>query len=213
MTQAVMETPDQRSARTPGEFVARRVTAWQRDYVRRRPEALATLARLRRGVGKEVGTVPDLWQYTLDGLPDQGGTGDEPTAQERAVHTAMTLFAVHQQSRREEMHLPQQSLGTAVRQLRARAASADAVRRRFEALGTAETFAEVVHHARGLITQLRAERIPLDYGMFTDDLVRLQSGAAASRVRLRWGRDFYRTTKPDPDSSDDQAGDTDSNEK
>jgi CRISPR system Cascade subunit CasB len=209
MTQAAVDRPTrQRRLRSLGEFVGSRVTAWQRDYIRRRPEALATLARLRRGVGKDVGAVPDLWRYTLEGLPGPQPRGDAPTHGEQAVYTAMTLFAVHQQSRREEMHLPGQSLGTAVRHLRMRAVSAEAVRRRFEALGTAETFTEVVHHARGLITQLRAHSIPLDYGMFAEDLVRLQAGAA-SRVRLKWGRDFYRPAKDtDGDSTEDVGPDT-----
>lgn len=195
-------------ARALGTYVARKVTAWQRDYLRRRPEVLATLAQLRRGVGKEVGAVPDLWQYTLEGLPgDPHRQGDLPTINERAVYAAMTLYAVHQQSRGQEMHQPGQSLGTAVRQLRTRAASAEAVRRRFVALGTAETFDEVVHHARGLITQLRSHGIPLDYGMLTEDLVYLQT-RGADRVRLRWGRDFYRIPRQTQHTDDTPADHT-----
>jgi CRISPR system Cascade subunit CasB len=213
---ATARLPRQRSRRSLGTFVANRVTAWQRDYVARRPAALAALAQLRRGVGEEVGAIPELWQYTLEGLPEPEGPagpgpGREPlgpTVLERAAYTALTLFAVHQQSRRKEMHLPGQSLGTAVRQLAARAASAEAVQRRFVALGTAQTFTEVVHHARGLITQLRAEDISLDYGMFAEDLVRLQTGAA-DQVRLRWGRDFYRTRRDDADSTEPDTASTD----
>ena len=66
----------------------------------------------------------------------------------------------------------------------------------------AETFLEVVHHARGLITQLRSHGIPLDYGMFTEDLVYLQT-RGADRVRLRWGRDFYRIPKQSEHIDDD----------
>jgi CRISPR system Cascade subunit CasB len=147
--------------------------------------------------------MPELWRYTLAELPDERPPRDgTPTVSERAAYTAMTLFAIHQQSRGQEMHQSGQSLGTAVRQLQARAGSAAAVRRRFEALGTAETFAEVVHHARGLINQLRAHGITLDYGMFTEDLVYLQT-RAADRVRLRWGRDFYRIPKQSRHTDDD----------
>jgi len=197
MTQPAVDDPPAARPTTLGRFVASRVTAWQRDYTRRRPQALATLARLRRGIGKDVGALPELWQYTLDGLPGPAPRdGDPPSWTEQAAYTALTLFALHQQSRREEMHQPGQSLGTAVRLLKSRATSEEAVRRRFEALGTAETFSEIVHHARGLITQLRGEAIPLDYGMLAEDLFRLQTSAAA-RVRLQWGRDFHRTTRQD----------------
>lgn len=209
MTQATAQRPPRHRRLSPwGEFVHRRVTDWQRGYLRRQADSLATLAKLRRGVGKEIGQVPDLWHYTLRGIPDEDCKGDDPTPAERAVHTAMTLFAVHQQSRRAEMHVPGPSLGAAVRQLRTRTSSEDAVRRRFEALGTAETFAEVVHHARGLITQLRAQNIPLDYGVFTDDLIRLQLPSTANQVRLRWGRDFHRTAKDD-DTEAAEAADHD----
>lgn len=209
MTEATTDRPARRRPLRPlGSFVSKRVTAWQRDYIRRRPDALSTLAQLRRGVGKEVGSLPDLWRFTLEGLPGKPES-DDPTYEERAAHTALTLFAVHQQSRREEMHLPGQSLGTAVRQLRSRSASDDAVRRRFEALGTAETFAEVVNHARGLINQLRAHSIPLDYGTFADDLFLLQT-SADDQVRLRWGRDFYRvTSEPDRSASADSTDEED----
>jgi CRISPR type I-E-associated protein CasB/Cse2 len=72
-----------------------------------------------------------------------------------------------------------------------RTTSSEATRRRFEALGTASTFEEVSHHARGLISQFRTHDIPLDYGRFADQLVGLLHPASADRVRLSWGRDFY----------------------
>ena len=99
------------------------------------------------------------------------------------------------------MHQPGQSIGTAARILSGRAPSEDATRRRFEALGTASTFEEVTHHARGVVSQLRAYGIPLDYGQFADQLVWLLRPATADRVRLAWGRDFYRpgvTDQPTP---------------
>jgi CRISPR system Cascade subunit CasB len=200
----VDDPPAARPRGSLGQFVTGRVTAWQHDYIQRRSPALAILAQLRRGVGKDVGALPELWQYTLDGLPGPSPReGAPPSWAEQAAYTALTLFALHQQSRREEMHQPGQSLGTAVRVLQSRAASSEAVRRRFEALGTAETFSEIVHHARGLITQLRAEAIPLDYGMLAQDLFRLQT-KSADRVRLQWGRDFYRPARSqDQDQSDD----------
>lgn len=105
MTEPAVESPSEpRRSSSLSDFVAGRVTAWQRDYIRRRPQALAILARLRRGVGKQVGAMPDLWQYTLEGIPGPDAPDDAPpTRVEQAVYTALTLFAVHQQSRREEI--------------------------------------------------------------------------------------------------------------
>ena len=187
--------------RAVGRFVDARVTQLQRGYLERRPAAVATLAQLRRGVGKPVGAVPELWQAVLDGIPLPPRHDDAATDNERAAHTALTLYALHQQSRSEPMHQPGQSIGTAARILSRRAPSEDATRRRFEALGTASTFEEVTNHARGLISQLRAYGVPLDYGQLADQFVWLLRRETADRVRLAWGRDFYRpavTDQPTP---------------
>jgi CRISPR system Cascade subunit CasB len=195
------EPADGRRQRPPlravGRFVDARVSQLQRGYLERRPAAVATLAQLRRGVGKPVGAVAELWQATLDGVPLPPRYGDAATDNERAAHTALTLYALHQQSRGEPMHQPGQSIGTAARSLSRRAPSEDATRRRFEALGTASTFEEVTHHARGLISQFRAYGVPLDYGQLADQLVWLLRPATADRVRLAWGRDFYRLAVTD----------------
>lgn len=151
----------------------------------------AVLARLRRAVGKPPGWDPELWELTLSGVPGRV-VSDAPTVEERAVHTAITLYAVHQQSRPEPMHVRGHGLGTAVRSLASATQAESAVRRRFDAAATATSFDEAVHHLRGLITQLRAHRVPLDYGLLADDLLQLQDNRTADAVRLRWGRQYYR---------------------
>lgn len=151
----------------------------------------AVLARLRRAVGKPPGWDPELWELTLADVPGRIGS-DAPTAQERAVHTAITLYAVHQQSRPETMHVRGYGLGRSVRLLASAAQAESAVRRRFDAAATATSVDEVVHHLRGLVTQLRSHRVPLDYGQLADDLLQLQDPRKVDAVRLRWGRQYYR---------------------
>lgn len=190
-----------------GQFVHGRVSQLQREFLADRSDlsakARAHLAQLRRGIGKDVGALPELWQTTLEGLPLPEGIGDTPTPIERATYTAITLYALHQQSRTAPMHHPGIGLGTAVRQLSRRTASEAAVQRRFHALGTASSFTETVQHARGLITQLRGESIAVDYGRLADDLHDLQNPRRADRVRLAWGRDFYRTHPTEPNTTAD----------
>jgi CRISPR system Cascade subunit CasB len=188
--------------------VAGRVSDLQRGYLadRKSPRAVAALAALRRAVAAPVGSVPEVWDLTTlpwvdDTLPR---VTDEPTPEELACHTAMTLYALHQQSKHDPMHVragrqDSRSLGVAVARLIAavdnpqRRADPDrvsSVRRRFNALVTASTFTEMTHHLRGLIMQLRAEGIALDYGRLADDLARLQNPGRADGVRLRWARDL-----------------------
>jgi len=75
-------------------------------------------------------------------------------------------------------------------------------RRRFNAVMTASTFDEAVHHLRGLVTQLRAENVPLDYGMLADDLRTFQFPGGGDAVRRRWGRQYYQLR---PETGDTKA--------
>jgi CRISPR system Cascade subunit CasB len=191
-------SPKPRSRVAPGryrpiyELVSARAQLLQGAYMRGESGATATLARLRRAVGTKPGVDPFVWQETL-GLPAQFvGVGDEPSAFENAVHHAITLFALHQQSQGSPMHRADYSIGRSTRQLGQTSASEEAVLRRFHALGTASSLAEAVTHARGLITQFRSEAIPLDYGLFAVDLIKLQDTRQINGVRLSWGRDYYR---------------------
>lgn len=187
-------------------FVDARVRALQGAYRAGTSGGVSDLARLRRGVGKEVGADLDLVGLALS-LPrpidppvelldrDPGDTG-EPVPEERAVFAAVTLYALHQQSRREaSMHREGHSLGHSVRLLQYRVESGS-LRRRFGALGTAGTWDETVYHARSLVQQLRQHAIPLDYGRLARDLYELQTGRGDA-VRLRWGRDFARRAAED----------------
>lgn len=198
-----MSTRSQRAERV-SSYVETRVGELQAGYRANKSAAVADLARLRRGVGTAPGSDLDLLALALAGaeaslFDDIRGLPDEPTAEEQAAYAAVTLYALHQQSRRDaSMHRKDYSLGRSARLL-GRHGNGEAVRARFSALGTATTWDEAVHHARGLLQQFRQNRIPLDYGQFARDLFELR-GPNADRVRLRWGRDFYRLRHPEDDA-------------
>jgi CRISPR system Cascade subunit CasB len=196
-TQSPTKGSGRRPLRAIGHVVDSRVAALQERYRRNTSGGVSDLAALRRAATESPGADPRVWELTLAGLPVEPGAGDEPTDTERAVHAAMTLYAVHQQSQAAPMHRGGYGMGRSVRLLGERTNAKDAVRRRFEALGTAATFAELMQHSRGLVRQLRSAAIPLDYGQFADDLVALQSPAGADGVRLRWGRDYHRARPAD----------------
>ncbi len=188
-------------------YVGGKASALQDAYLRDDSDAVAALALLRRGIGLAPGADPRLIRYTVADLylsPER--LSDEPAPAEVAAYDALTLFALHQQSHRSQrMHRRDYSFGRSCRLLQKHTGARDAVRRRFTAVSTATTSEELLHHARGLIQQLRAEGIPLDYGRFALDLYRLRFPAAADRVRLSWGRDFYRTHHPEDDGDDSAA--------
>lgn len=177
-------------------FVRRRLGPLQKQYTQQQPTSYsrAVLAQLRRGVGKPVGALPDLLEFVID--PEAPAPyGDEPTAAEVAAYTAITLYAVHQQSQPQPMHRPGLGFGAAVGSLRFSGGEEnEGVIRRFQALGTASGMEELVHHARGLVTLLRAADRGFDYGRFARDLYEYQHPYRVDLVRLAWGRDFYRVT-------------------
>ncbi|HEX5407460.1 MAG TPA: type I-E CRISPR-associated protein Cse2/CasB [Pseudonocardiaceae bacterium] len=204
-----------------GRLVDRRIRKWQRDLLGDRPSAqaasLAVLARLRRGAGKPADEVPDILALTVAAELAGPDAPDAPTRQETAAHHALTLYALHQQSRTKPMYRMGDSLGRALRRLLGQnepSLPPDPITRRFQILITADSFNEFVHHARGAVQLLRGAQsnaIPLDYGRLADELVQWQTPGGAAHVRRKWARDFYRQYRPAPadTSPSDQTDDTD----
>ncbi len=147
----------------------------------------AVLAALRRGIGREPGTVPPMWPYYRE--LNEAGT---VTRRLRAEHLTLTLFAVHQQSQLRPVHQRNVGVGTAMAALRrSDRFSAPAVERRFAAFATATSLAEASTHLRGLITQLRQVEQGLDYTRLMHDLVTWQDPDSVGAVRRRWGMQFF----------------------
>lgn len=179
------------------ESVSTVVGRLQTGYLsdRREFDVTARLARLRRAITSEPGSVPAVWQDTIGSIePELLNRDDTPSQYEYAAHSAITLFALHQQAASAGMHKRGVSLGRAAHRLGRHTANEDAVRERFMTLATSDSREELVHHLRGLITQFRSAGVALDYGRLAVDLRRLQTPSAADSVRLAWGRDYYRTS-------------------
>lgn len=166
------------------------------------PWSRAMLAKLRRGIGKQPGELPELFEILLGNMPEEFyGQGDEPSYSVWAIYTALTLFALHQQGKDRPMSAggiiegrnTGNSLGAAVGYLVKQDKEREpAIKRRFDAVATANEFTEFAHHARGLIQLLRAGDITLDYPRFAVDLYWYQFDEIRNRIRLRWGEDYYR---------------------
>jgi CRISPR system Cascade subunit CasB len=160
----------------------------------------ADLARLRRGIGKLPGSQPELWQIIFEDMPKSlHSSDDRPSFGEWAVHTALTLYALHQQGEDPATHCVSRagiSLGRAVRKLVDPGRDNEtAVKRRFNAAATAGDLIELSQHLRGLVQLLRADDIDLDYPALSKDLFWFQVADRRDSVRLGWGQDFYHMTK------------------
>jgi len=183
------------------EFVSGKIKALDEDT----SVAKAALAKLRRGVGKEPGELSELWDVVLanmhlDLLSDSG----QATEAQWAIYTSLTLYALHRQGKNTSMNdpgrviegkrIPGKSLGAAARKLiEPDKSNEQSIKRRFDAITTAQDMKELVHYARGLVQLLRAANpsITMDYQRFAKDLYSYQFNESRNRVRLRWGQDFW----------------------
>ena len=181
----------------------------QSRYLRNESRARGELAALRKGVSRSPGELPEIWELTE--VPPPEHAGDAPTGEEIAVHTAMTLYAVHQQSRTEPMFRPGVGLGSAAHDLVGRDEENPSARARFNALVTSTTVAELRHHLRGFVSLLRARGFALDHAMLADDIFRFQQPGGAKKVRLNWAHQYYSLPAETPPADNvAPASDTDS---
>lgn len=158
------------------------------------------LSRLRRAAGAQPGDDPMTWVFVMEelltNLPEHEiGRGDEPSTGEWAAFTAMTMFALHQQSHKTSMHQQHRSIGHAVGELRWRSGS-ESIKARFDALQTAPTPKALQYHLRSIISLLNSYQIPLDYGLLGQDLKKLRNPKLRPGVIVRWGRDYVRARYP-----------------
>ncbi|MFJ5779766.1 type I-E CRISPR-associated protein Cse2/CasB [Streptomyces sp. NPDC093094] len=195
-------------------LAAARVSSWQDGYLRDQPAAVAALARLRRGAGRDAAALPDLWGLVDTSplhTPDQGTrplSEQQLVRAENALYTALTLWALHQQSRGTRMHRPHSAalpggLGSAIRRLMPAGEIDDAVRKRLVRAGTAPALTTLAQRLRDIVTLLRGADISLDYGLLAGQLYAWQWPDGPATVRRAWGRSFHTLprTAPDPDGS------------
>ncbi|GAB2723015.1 type I-E CRISPR-associated protein Cse2/CasB [Kitasatospora kifunensis] len=193
--------PGERTALTSvGITAGTEIARLQRGYLGRRSDAVAALARLRRGAGRDAAAVPELWGLlALDPLYEQPDL--DQTRAENSLYTAMTLWAVHQQSQSSPMHQRGQEVGAAVRRLMRPGEIDDAILKRFVRAGTASTLTLLSVRLRELVTLLRRDGVGLDYAVLADQLYWWQFPGRADGVRRAWGRSFHasrRDAEPDP---------------
>ena len=173
----------------------------QARYLQNESRARGEMAALRKGASRDSGELPEIWELTSVEIPEYAS--DAPTREEIAVHTAMTLYAVHQQSRTEPMFSPGVGLGSAARRLIGPPDEENpSARARFNALVTSTTVAELRHHLRGFVSLLRARGIALDHAMLADDVLRFQQPGGAKKVRLAWARQYYSLPAETPSATD-----------
>ena len=171
------------------------------------PSARALRAQLRSALGKETGSIPAIWDLTLD--DESQYLGNNPTRGEKAVHGALTLWARHQGSNKRLMHDTSdhpRRFASAIRvvaeiQRGEKRAEETPIYRSFSAAIQAPTYEGLLVRLRSLVSQLEAAEVPCDYGYLASDLFHWQDPSRRTSVVRNWGRQFARTTQTASESA------------
>lgn len=114
----------------------------------------ANLAKLRHGIGKMPGEMPELWDVFFNKMsPELFSKSNEPSMAEWAIYISLTMFALHQQGSSEAVHCEGRSLGSAAADLMEEKTdeNRERIMRRFGPVVTAKDMPEPSHHIRGLV--------------------------------------------------------------
>ena len=178
-------------------FVFKKITWLTKDVPGLESRQRAALAKLRRGVGVAPDDAPETWEITLADLPEELLSQDGRVSHaEQAIHTALTLFATHQQGKSGSVNQSNMSFGTMARKIVSPDKSNElTVKRRFDAAITSKDFSEFSRHARSLIKIAKANDVNLDYPRFAKDLFWYQDPEMRQKIIFRWGGDFWVTIK------------------
>jgi CRISPR system Cascade subunit CasB len=148
----------------------------------------AALAKLRRGLGKEPGTVMEMHGLVQPWLPP----GLE-RSQEDACYLIASLFASHPEPGGRG------SLGAAFARLKK---ESDSVEKRFVALLNSDED-DLPSHLRHAVSLLASGGVPLEWAWLLYDVQHW--GHPDRFVQRRWSRDFWAAA---PSSGEDEAGNT-----
>jgi CRISPR system Cascade subunit CasB len=169
----------------------------------------ADMAKLRRGLGRDAGDVPEMWSYYKVVIPDHlAAAGTRRTPELDAEHAALTLFAVHQQSQDTPMHKADEHIGAALLKLRNSkqfAANPQALDERVNAAATASSVTELVHHLKGLVTLLRGQQLPFDYTQLVHDIADWRWSSSRTRIRRQWGAHYFAWNRAADENPEPQA--------
>lgn len=165
----------------------------------------ATLAKIRKTLGKSLDEATDIWPILFENLPEEFVSSyQQPSYEELAIYTAIQFYALHQQGTLTSVMLDEnktyQNIGSAFAQLR-KGDDTTAIDRRFNVMITSSTFEELVYHLRHMMMLLKAKSptTKVDYAKLAEDLYWFLKNSQEN-VRLNWARSYYKQTKGEEDN-------------
>lgn len=149
-----------------------------------------------------------VWSIIVPNLDDQMlSISGEPTHEEAAIFTALRLYAIRQQGIDECVYGSSKAVAetadsgvrffTYLAQVRQRSDHKDSLDLRVQRVISATNLSAVINGLTQLIRQSKASSklAKIDYGRLAEDLYWYQTSLeSGTRVRVRWGQDYYRAS-------------------
>ena len=158
------------------------------------------LAVLRRGLGRKPGEIPELLGILLMDMPEDFiSVNTEPTREEWACYTALTLYAMCQQGRDPEKEddkpTEEADLGAAMAEYVRQSDDGNAQKRmakKLQVLAASKDMEEFSWYLRSIIKLLKSKNITVNFPKLAGDLYEYQFPERRSGIFLKWGQGFYR---------------------
>ena len=150
-------------------------------------EDRGALAALRRGLGQPPGTIPEMFPYVVNQLPDNAYPGSWT---EKSYYLIASLFALHPDSASEG------NLGTHFSRTldRANPDRNAATERRFNTLLTAHPD-DLHYYLRQSISYLRSKEVAVNWHQLMGHLLQWDHPEKRTAVQKRWANQFWRRQK------------------
>ena len=177
------------------------------DNTRENPSTKAIFANIRNSINKDSSVNMDALAFVFQNIPEEFlGFNKNLNDYEKAILTAVQMYALHQQAKIEsvlkldyEEGEKRQNLGDALKTIRDREDDTKAIDRRFNAMITSSNFEELSHHLRQMIKLLKAKSdAKVDYASLADDLYWFLNNQREG-LKIKWSRSYYKLNKKERD--------------
>lgn len=177
------------------------------DNTRENPSTKAIFANIRNSINKDSSVNMDALAFVFQNIPEEFlGFNKNLNDYEKAILTAVQMYALHQQAKIEsvlkldyEEGEKRQNLGDALKTARDKEDDTKALDRRFNAMITSSNFEELSHHLRQMIKLLKAKSdAKVDYASLADDLYWFLKNQREG-LKIKWSRSYYKLNKKERD--------------
>lgn len=171
-------------------------------------DARATLAKLKRGIGKKPGTCIEMFPFVI---PKIDGIQNEKT--QNAFFMVASLFAIHQIPEKIDNEENEQkswsNFGDTFRKVAIKSDS-ESIEKRFVALLNSH-YDELFKHLRHAVSLAKSKEISINYTNLLWDIIKWDS--EDQKVQKKWAKSFWGLEIKYKENDIDQDQDNNSNEE